>query len=68
MEVGESADRTDSRSTYFTGAKYAWLIEHVPAVRKAKEEGRLLLGTVDSYLLYACPPLLTTPHPLQNDN
>ncbi|KAL8278365.1 hypothetical protein RQP46_009257 [Phenoliferia psychrophenolica] len=39
-------------STYFTGAKYAWLIENVPAVKAAKMEGNLMVGTVDSWLLY----------------
>lgn len=39
-------------STYFSAAKYVWLLENVPAVREAKEDGRLMIGTVDSWLLY----------------
>ncbi|KAM0753824.1 glycerol kinase [Meredithblackwellia eburnea MCA 4105] len=39
-------------STYFSSAKYAWLVENVPAVQEAKKAGTLMLGTVDSWLLY----------------
>ncbi|KAK4703859.1 glycerol kinase, partial [Phenoliferia sp. Uapishka_3] len=52
---GEEAVKTITGlpfSTYFAGAKYAWLIENVPAVQAAKEAETLMLGTVDSWLLY----------------
>lgn len=39
-------------STYFSATKYAWLLENVPAVRAAKEAETLMVGTVDSWLLY----------------
>lgn len=39
-------------SPYFPAAKYAWLIQNSDNVRKAKAEGRLCLGTIDSYLLF----------------
>lgn len=37
---------------YFSATKFAWLLRHDDAVRRAADEGRLCLGTVDSYLLY----------------
>lgn len=39
-------------STYPSGAKLLWLIENVPAVKKAYEEGNLAFGTVDTWLVY----------------
>lgn len=39
-------------SPYFPAAKYAWLQENVEAVRTAKEQKRLCLGTIDSWLVF----------------
>lgn len=39
-------------SPYFPAAKYAWLQEHVEAVKRAKKEGTLCLGTIDTWLLF----------------
>lgn len=39
-------------SPYFPAAKYAWFQEHVEAVKKAKKEKTLCLGTIDTWLLY----------------
>lgn len=39
-------------SPYFPAAKYAWLQEHVEAVKRAKKEGKLCLGTIDTWLLF----------------
>lgn len=39
-------------SPYFPAAKYAWLQEHVEAVKRAKKEGKLCLGTMDTWLLF----------------
>lgn len=39
-------------SAYFPAAKYAWLQEHVEAVKKAKQQKNLCLGTIDTWLLY----------------
>jgi len=39
-------------STYPSGAKLLWLIENVPKVKKAYEEGNLAFGTVDTWLVY----------------
>lgn len=36
---------------YFSASKLAWLLRHVPAVRSAREGGRLRLGTTDAFLL-----------------
>ena len=39
-------------SPYFPAAKYAWLQENVEAVKKAKKENKLCLGTIDTWLLF----------------
>lgn len=39
-------------SPYFPAAKYAWLLRNEPEVKRLLEEGRLCLGTMDSYLIY----------------
>lgn len=36
---------------YFSGTKAAWALENWESVRKAQQEGRLALGTIDSYLI-----------------
>jgi glycerol kinase len=35
---------------YFSAAKLAWVLRHNNDVKKAREEGRLRMGTVDSFL------------------
>ncbi|MDX6606898.1 MAG: glycerol kinase [Solirubrobacterales bacterium] len=35
---------------YFSAAKLAWLLRHNDEVKKARDEGRLRMGTVDSFL------------------
>ena len=39
-------------SAYFPAAKYAWLQENVEAVKQAKKENDLCLGTIDTWLVY----------------
>lgn len=39
-------------STYFSAFKLRWLIDNVHEVREALAEGRLLVGTVDSWILW----------------
>jgi glycerol kinase len=39
-------------SPYFSAAKYAWLLENVEAVKAAKKQGNLCLGTIDTWLIY----------------
>ncbi len=37
---------------YFAGSKIRWLIKNVPTVSQAIAEGRALVGTIDSWLLW----------------
>ncbi|MBE2261170.1 MAG: glycerol kinase GlpK [Burkholderiaceae bacterium] len=37
---------------YFSATKLAWLLEHVPGVRRRAERGELAFGTVDSWLVW----------------
>jgi glycerol kinase len=37
---------------YFSATKIYWLLENVEGARKAAEQGRLAVGTVDSFLLW----------------
>jgi glycerol kinase len=39
-------------STYFSGLKIAWILDHVPGARVRAEAGELLFGNIDSYLLW----------------
>jgi len=40
-------------SAHFTAAKYRWMLENSDDVAEAFKENRLLLGTADSYLIWA---------------
>ena len=37
---------------YFSGTKIGWLLDHVEGARKLAEAGRLLFGTIDTFLLW----------------
>lgn len=37
---------------YFSASKIAWILDHVPGARKRAEEGELLFGTVDTWLIW----------------
>src|SRR5437773_12504752 len=37
---------------YFSGTKIQWILSHVPLARQMAESGRLLFGTVDSWLIF----------------
>jgi len=37
---------------YFSGTKIKWLLDHVPGLKKRAREGRILFGTVDSWLIW----------------
>ena len=37
---------------YFSGTKLKWLLDHVPGARKRAENGDLLFGTIDTFLLW----------------
>ncbi|HYE17874.1 MAG TPA: glycerol kinase GlpK [Tepidisphaeraceae bacterium] len=39
-------------STYFSGPKMRWLLDHVPAVAEAARESRLAFGTIDSWVIW----------------
>ena len=37
---------------YFSGTKIKWILENVPGARERAEQGDLLFGTIDTWLLY----------------
>jgi glycerol kinase len=37
---------------YFSATKIVWLLDHVPGARERAEQGELLFGTVDTFLLW----------------
>lgn len=37
---------------YFSATKVKWILDNVPSARQRAEEGRLLFGTVDSWLIW----------------
>ena len=37
---------------YFSGTKLRWILENVPGARDAAEAGRLLFGTIDTWLVW----------------
>jgi len=39
-------------ATYFSGPKIAWILQHVPGAREGAENGDLLFGTIDSWLIW----------------
>ncbi|WP_136089576.1 glycerol kinase GlpK [Auritidibacter ignavus] len=39
-------------ASYFSGLKMRWLWDHVPEVSQLAAEGRLLFGTIDSWILW----------------
>jgi glycerol kinase len=39
-------------STYFSGPKVSWILEHVPGARERAEAGELAFGTMDTWLLW----------------
>jgi glycerol kinase len=48
---------------YFSATKISWLLAHVPTARRLLEQGRLKVGTVDSWLIWN----LATGHPHVTD-
>jgi glycerol kinase len=59
----EGVDRLRERvglplSTYFSGPKISWVLEHVRGARERAERGELAFGTMDSWVLWnltGCP-------------
>ena len=39
-------------ATYFSGPKVRWLLDQVPGLRERGEEGEVLFGTIDSWLIW----------------
>ena len=39
-------------STYFSGLKIRWILEHVPGARKRAEAGEILFGNIDTFLAW----------------
>jgi glycerol kinase len=39
-------------STYFSGPKVRWLLDHVPGLRDRAEQGEVLFGTMDSWVIW----------------
>ena len=37
---------------YFSGSKIQWILDHVPDARKKAEQGDLLFGTIDTWLIW----------------
>ncbi|MFC2015362.1 glycerol kinase GlpK [Chloroflexota bacterium] len=37
---------------YFSGTKLAWLLDNVPHLRKRAKEGKVLFGTIDTFLIW----------------
>lgn len=40
------------RSAYFSALKMKWLLHNVKDVKMAKDEHRLMMGTVNSWIIY----------------
>jgi glycerol kinase len=39
-------------TTYFSGLKVCWILDHVKGAREQAESGKLLFGNIDSYILW----------------
>jgi glycerol kinase len=39
-------------STYFSSLKVRWLLDHLPGLRQRSEQGDILFGTVDTFLVW----------------
>jgi glycerol kinase len=53
-------------STYFSGIKLKWMIDHDPVVRMAHEADELLFGTVESWVIYVYINRLLRMYPLMS--
>ncbi|MCT7375607.1 glycerol kinase GlpK [Chelativorans salis] len=55
---GEGLEETFTEKTgllldpYFSGTKFSWLLDNVEGVRERAEQGQLLAGTIDSFLIW----------------
>ncbi len=39
-------------ATYFSGPKIKWILDNVPEVRQAAEEGRAIFGNIDTWIIW----------------
>ncbi|KAJ3104610.1 Glycerol kinase [Phlyctochytrium bullatum] len=39
-------------TTYFSAVKLRWLLDNLDGVKKARDDGKLMFGTIDSWLIY----------------
>ena len=39
-------------ATYFSGLKIRWILDHVPGARRLADEGDVLFGNIDTYLVW----------------
>jgi glycerol kinase len=39
-------------ATYFSGPKMKWIMDHAPEARRAADEGRALMGTMESWIIW----------------
>lgn len=44
---------------YFSGTKIRWMLDHVEGAQKLAEEGKLLAGTIDSWLIWCLSGMTT---------
>ena len=44
-------------TTYFSGLKICWILDHVKGAREQAERGDLFFGNIDSYLLSGISPV-----------
>ncbi len=54
-EYGEAAFRDKTGlpvTTYFSGPKIRWILDHVPGAKAAAEAGRALFGTIDAWAVW----------------
>jgi len=57
LSATEGQDRFRAKTglpitTYFSGPKVRWLLDHVPGARTRANNGELLFGTIDSWLIW----------------
>lgn len=57
LSANEGQNRFRSKTglpitTYFSGPKIRWLLDHVPNARERAQKGELLFGTIDSWLIW----------------
>ena len=39
-------------AAYFSGSKIQWILDHIPGARQKAQDGKLLFGTIDTWLIW----------------